>query len=264
MLDIDAAVSLISDFDETALAILKHNNACGMACRPTVKEAWDAALSADPISAFGGVVITNKNIDKEAAISINEIFFEVLIAPSYDKDALEILYQKKNRVILILKSVKKATQKIQYRSVLNGVLVQDINDSIQNRRDLKVVTDTAPTDEQIDDLLFANKLVKHTKSNAIVLVKNKQLIASGTGQTSRIDALKQAIEKAAAFKFDLKGAVMASDAFFPFPDCVEIAHDAGITSVIQPGGSIRDAESIDYCNKNKMSMVITGKRHFKH
>ena len=264
LLDIDAAVSLISDFDETALAILKHNNACGMACRPTVKEAWDAALSADPISAFGGVVITNKNIDKEAAISINEIFFEVLIAPSYDKDALEILYQKKNRVILILKSVKKATQKIQYRSVLNGVLVQDINDSIQNRRDLKVVTDTAPTDEQIDDLLFANKLVKHTKSNAIVLVKNKQLIASGTGQTSRIDALKQAIEKAAAFKFDLKGAVMASDAFFPFPDCVEIAHDAGITSVIQPGGSIRDAESIDYCNKNKMSMVITGKRHFKH
>ena len=264
LLDIDAAVSLISDFDETALAILKHNNACGMACRPTVKEAWDAALSADPISAFGGVVITNKNIDKEAAISINEIFFEVLIAPSYDKDALEILYQKKNRVILILKSVKKATQKIQYRSVLNGVLVQDINDSIQNRRDLKVVTDTAPTDEQIDDLLFANKLVKHTKSNAIVLVKNKQLIASGTGQTSRVDALKQAIEKAAAFKFDLKGAVMASDAFFPFPDCVEIAHDAGITSVIQPGGSIRDAESIDYCNKNKMSMVITGKRHFKH
>ena len=264
LLDIDAAVSLISDFEETALAILKHNNACGMACRPTVKEAWDAALSADPISAFGGVVITNRNIDKEAAISINEIFFEVLIAPSYDKDALDILFQKKNRVILILKSVKKATQTLQYRSVLNGTLVQDVNDSVQHRRDIKCVTDSAPAENEIDDLLFANKLVKHTKSNAIVLVKNKQLIASGTGQTSRVDALKQAIEKAGAFKFDLNGAVMASDAFFPFPDCVEIAHDAGITSVIQPGGSIRDAESIEYCNKNKMSMVVTGTRHFKH
>lgn len=264
LLDIDAAVSLISDFNETALAILKHNNACGMACRSTVKEAWDAALSADPISAFGGVVITNRNIDKEAANAINEIFFEVLIAPSYDDDALEILFQKKNRVILILKSLKKATQKIQYRSVLNGTLVQDINDSVQNKDDIKVVTEIAPTEEQIDDLLFANKLVKHTKSNAIVLVKNQQLIASGTGQTSRVDALKQAIEKATAFNFELKGAVMASDAFFPFPDCVEIAHNAGITSVIHPGGSIRDAESIDFCNKNKMSMVLTGKRHFKH
>ena len=264
LLDIDAAVSLISDFDETALAILKHNNACGMACRPTVKEAWDAALSADPISAFGGVVITNKNIDKEAATSINEIFFEVIIAPSYDKEALGILFQKKNRVILILKSVEKATQKNQYRSVLNGTLVQEVNDSIQYSRDIKVVTESAPSEEQIDDLLFANKLVKHTKSNAIVLAKNKQLIASGTGQTSRVDALKQAIEKANAFNFDLNGAVMASDAFFPFPDCVEIAHDAGITSVIQPGGSIRDAESIDYCNKNEMSMVVTGTRHFKH
>jgi phosphoribosylaminoimidazolecarboxamide formyltransferase/IMP cyclohydrolase len=174
------------------------------------------------------------------------------------------LFQKKNRVILILKSLKKATQKIQYRSVLNGTLVQDINDSVQNKDDIKVVTEIAPTEEQIDDLLFANKLVKHTKSNAIVLVKNQQLIASGTGQTSRVDALKQAIEKATAFNFELKGAVMASDAFFPFPDCVEIAHNAGITSVIHPGGSIRDAESIDFCNKNKMSMVLTGKRHFKH
>ena len=264
LLDIDAAVSLISDFDETALAILKHNNACGMACRPTVKEAWDAALAADPISAFGGVVITNKNVDKEAALAINEIFFEVIIAPSYDKEALEILCQKKNRVILILKSVEKATQKLQYRSVLNGTLVQDANDSIQYRKEIKVVTDSAPTEDEVDDLLFANKLVKHTKSNAIVLVKNKQLIASGTGQTSRVDALKQAIEKADAFNFDLNGAVMASDAFFPFPVCVEIAHHACITSVIQPGGSIRDTESINYCNKNKMSMVITGIRHFKH
>ncbi len=264
LLDIDAAVSLISDFDETALAILKHNNACGMACRPTVKEAWDAALAADPVSAFGGVVITNKNVDKEAALAINEIFFEVIIAPSYDKEALDILFQKKNRVVLILKSVEKATQKLQYRSVLNGTLVQDANDSIQYRKDIKVVTDATPTEAEVDDLLFANKLVKHTKSNAIVLVKNKQLIASGTGQTSRVDALKQAIEKAGAFNFTLNGAVMASDAFFPFPDCVEIAHDAGITSVIQPGGSIRDAESINYCNNNKMSMVVTGTRHFKH
>lgn len=264
LLDIDAAVSLISDFDETALAILKHNNACGMACRPTVKEAWDAALAADPVSAFGGVVITNKNVDKEAALAINEIFFEVIIAPSYDKEALEILFQKKNRVILILKSVNKAKQKLQFRSVLNGTLVQEANDSIQYRKDIKIVTDVAPTEAEVDDLLFANKLVKHTKSNAIVLVKNKQLIASGTGQTSRVDALKQAIEKAGAFNFNLNGAVMASDAFFPFPDCVEIAHDAGITSVIQPGGSIRDAESINYCNNNKMSMVVTGTRHFKH
>lgn len=264
LLDIDAAVSLISDFDDTALAILKHNNACGMASRPTVKEAWDAALAADPVSAFGGVVITNRQIDKDAAEAINEIFFEVVIAPGYDKDALEILFQKKNRVILVLKEIKKAKQKLQFRSVLNGALMQDINDSVQSHTDLKVVTELTPSDGEIDDLLFANKLVKHTKSNAIVLVKNKQLIASGTGQTSRVDALKQAIEKAASFNFDLNGAVMASDAFFPFPDCVEIAQKAGIKSVIQPGGSIRDTESIDYCNKNGMSMVTTGTRHFKH
>lgn len=264
LLDIDAAVSLISDFDETALAILKHNNACGMACRPTVKESWDAALSADPVSAFGGIVVTNRTVDKEAAEAINSIFFEVIIAPGYDKDALEILFQKKNRIILILKSAEKATQKLQYRSVLNGALVQDKNDSVQTSSDIQVVTDKTPTENEIKDLLFANLLVKHTKSNAIVLAKNRQLIASGTGQTSRVDALKQAIEKAETFNFDLNGAVMASDAFFPFPDCVEIAHNAGITSVIQPGGSIRDAESIDFCNKNGLSMVTTGTRHFKH
>ncbi len=264
LLDIDSAVSLIADFNETALAILKHNNACGMACRPTVKEAWDAALAADPVSAFGGVVVTNRQVNKEAAEAINEIFFEVIIAPGYDKDALEILFQKKNRVILILKAVDKATQKLQIRSALNGVLVQDVNDSVQSSTDIKVVTEVTPTEKEIDDLLFANILVKHTKSNAIVLAKNRQLIASGTGQTSRVDALKQAIEKAGTFNFDLNGAVMASDAFFPFPDCVEIAHEAGITSVIQPGGSIRDTESIDYCNKNGMSMVTTGVRHFKH
>ncbi|MDD4778323.1 MAG: bifunctional phosphoribosylaminoimidazolecarboxamide formyltransferase/IMP cyclohydrolase [Fermentimonas sp.] len=264
LLDIDAAVSLISDFDDTALAILKHNNACGMACRPTVKESWDAALAADPVSAFGGIVVTNKTVDKEAAEAINSIFFEVIIAPAYDKDALEILFQKKNRIILVLKSAEKATQKLQYRSVLNGALVQDKNDSVQTSGDIQVVTDKEPTENEIKDLLFANILVKHTKSNAIVLAKNRQLIASGTGQTSRVDALKQAIEKAEAFNFDLNGAVMASDAFFPFPDCVEIAHNAGITSVIQPGGSIRDAESIDFCNKNGLSMVTTGTRHFKH
>ena len=264
LLDIDAALSLISDFDETALAILKHNNACGMACRPTVKEAWDAALAADPVSAFGGVVVTNRMVDKEAAEAINEIFFEVIIAPEYEEDALDILKQKKNRIILELKHIDNASQSVQYRSVLNGVLVQDKNSSVQTPEDLKVVTDIAPSDKEVKDLLFANILVKHTKSNAIVLAKGRQLIASGTGQTSRVDALKQAIEKAEAFNFDLKGAVMASDAFFPFPDCVEIAKDAGITAVIQPGGSIRDSESIDFCNKNGMSMVTTGVRHFKH
>ncbi len=264
LLDIDAAISLIADFDETALAILKHNNACGMACRPTVKEAWEAALAADPVSAFGGIVVTNRTVDKAAAEAINTIFFEVIIAPSYDKEALDILSQKKNRIILVLKSADKALQPKQYRSVLNGMLVQDRNVSIQHATDLQVVTDKAPTASETEDLLFANILVKHTKSNAIVLAKNKQLIASGTGQTSRVDALNQAIEKAGNFKFDLQGAVMASDAFFPFADCVEIAHDAGITAVIQPGGSIRDADSVDYCNQNGVSMVTTGVRHFKH
>ncbi len=264
LLDIDAAVSLIADFNETALAILKHNNACGMACRPTVKEAWDAALAADPVSAFGGIVVTNRPVDKEAAAAIHEIFFEVIIAPSYEKEALDILFQKKNRIILVLKSPEKATQPQQYRSILNGVLVQDKNESLQAAENLQVVTETNPSSKEIEDLLFANILVKHTKSNAIVLAKNKQLLASGTGQTSRVDALKQAIEKAAAFHFDLSGAVMASDAFFPFPDCVEIAHQAGITAVIQPGGSIRDAESVAYCNQHGVAMVTTGVRHFKH
>lgn len=264
LLDIDAAISLISDFDETALAILKHNNACGMACRNTVKEAWDAALAADPVSAFGGVVITNRAIDEAAAKAINEIFFEVVIAPSFDDNALEVLKQKKNRIILKHNNVDKTTQKVQYRSVLNGVLVQDQNSSVQSEKDLTTVTQKQPTDSEIQDMIFANILVKHTKSNAIVLAKNKQLIASGTGQTSRVDALKQAIEKAETFNFDLNGAVMASDAFFPFPDCVEIAKQENITAVIQPGGSIRDSESIEYCNKNDMAMVTTGVRHFKH
>ncbi len=264
LLDIDAAVSLIGDVKETALAILKHNNACGMASRPTVKEAWDAALAADPVSAFGGIVITNRPVDKLAAEAINEIFFEAIIAPGYDKEALDILTQKKNRIILIQKSQENVLQHKQYRSALNGALVQDVNNSVQGVSDLKVVTDRKPSDREVEDLLFANILVKHTKSNAIVLVKDKQLIASGTGQTSRVDALKQAIEKANSFGLDLNGAVMASDAFFPFPDCVEIAHQAGITAVIHPGGSIRDAESVEFCNQNGMAMVTTGIRHFKH
>lgn len=264
LLDIDAAVSLIGDFDETALAILKHNNACGMACRPTVKESWDAALAADPISAFGGIVVTNKEVDEVAAKAISEIFFEVLIAPEYTNEALEILFEKKNRIILKQLASTRELPNTQYRSLLNGVLMQDKDNTIEAAENLKLVTSRKPTEKEIEDLLFANILVKHTKSNAIVLAKDKQLIASGTGQTSRVDALKQAIEKANNFKFDLNGAVMASDAFFPFPDCVEIADKAGISAVIQPGGSIKDKESIDYCDNHNMSMTVTGVRHFKH
>lgn len=262
LLDIDAAVNLISEFDELTFAVLKHNNACGIASRQTVKEAWEAALAGDPVSAFGGILICNAPIDKSAAEEINKIFFEVIIAPDYETNALEVLMQKKNRIILIQKQTEEST--IQYRSLLNGVLMQDKDLSIQTEADLKVVTQKSPSKQQIEDLLFANKLVKNTKSNAIVLAKNKQLLASGVGQTSRVDALKQAIEKANTFHFDLHGAVMASDAFFPFPDCVQIAHEAGITAVIQPGGSIKDELSVEYCNNNDMAMVMTGIRHFKH
>jgi len=261
-LDIDAAVTLINEFDELTFAILKHNNACGIASRSTVLEAWKDALAGDPVSAFGGILITNGVINKEAAEEINKIFFEVIIAPDYDTDALEVLMQKKNRIILIRKNTKTAD--VQFRSLLNGVLVQDKDLSIQTAADLEAMTDKQPTSAEVDDLLFANKLVKNSKSNAITLVKNKQLCASGIGQTSRVDALKQAIEKAASFNFDLKGAVMASDAFFPFPDCVEIADQAGITAVIQPGGSINDKLSVAYCNEHGLAMVKTGVRHFKH
>lgn len=264
LLDIDAAVSLIEDFDDTSVAILKHNNACGMASRPTVKEAWNAALAADPVSAFGGIVVTNRPVDASAAEAIHEIFFEVIIAPAYTNEALNILMQKKNRIILVQKTKASQTNSRQYRSILNGILVQDKDRSTQGATDLTVVTRTAPSARETEDLIFANKLVKHTKSNAIVLVKDKQLIASGTGQTSRVDALQQAIEKAKTFRFDLQGAVMASDAFFPFPDCVEIADKAGIKSVIQPGGSIKDDLTIEYCNHHGISMVTTGIRHFKH
>ena len=262
LLDINAAVDLIDEFEETTFAILKHNNACGLASRDTLLEAWNDALAGDPVSAFGGVLITNRAIDKETAEEINKIFFEVIIAPDYDVNALEILTQKKNRIILVRKETEMPRQ--QYRSVLNGVLVQDRDLKTETAEDCKTATTKAPTAEEIEDMLFANKIVKNSKSNAIVLAKNKQLLASGVGQTSRVDALKHAIEKAQGFGFDLNGAVMASDAFFPFPDCVEIAHEAGVTAVIQPGGSVRDAESVEYCNNHDVAMVITGFRHFKH
>ena len=262
LLDIDASVNLMNDFDDITFAILKHNNACGIASRPVLVDAWNAALAGDPISAFGGVLITNAIIDKATAEEMNKIFFEVVIAPDYDLEAIQILSQKKNRIILILKEAKAKAQ--QFRSVLNGVLMQDKDTHTETADDLKVVTEKAPTTEEIEDLLFANKIVKHTKSNAIVFAKNKQMFASGVGQTSRVDALRQAVDKASAFNFDLKGAVMASDAFFPFPDCVQIASEAGITAVIQPGGSINDKLSIETCNEAGVSMVTTGYRHFKH
>ncbi|MBO4530234.1 MAG: bifunctional phosphoribosylaminoimidazolecarboxamide formyltransferase/IMP cyclohydrolase [Paludibacteraceae bacterium] len=262
LLDIDAAVNLISDFDDVTFAILKHNNACGVASRPSVLDAWRDALAGDPVSAFGGVLITNAVIDKATAEEINKIFFEVIIAPDYDTDALEVLTQKKNRIILVQKNTKLPTK--QLRSVLNGVLVQDKDMKTETEEDMKTVTTKAPSPSEISDMIFANKIVKHSKSNSIVLAKNGQLCASGVGQTSRVDALKQAIEKAHSFEFDLNGAVMASDAFFPFPDCVEIAKNAGVTAVVQPGGSIKDQESVDYCNQNGVAMVMTGFRHFKH
>ena len=264
LLDVDAAVNLILEFkDETpTFAILKHNNACGLATRKSMKEAYLTALACDPTSAFGGVLIANGKIDIATANEINSLFCEVVIAPSYDEEAIAILEQKKNRIILVQNEVE--LPKTQVRTCLNGLLVQDKNNITDSKSDLKTVTITEPTSQEIEDLLFASKICKNTKSNTIVFAKNRTLISSGTGQTSRVDALKQAIEKAGAFGFDLHGAVMASDAFFPFPDCVEIANYAGITAVIQPGGSIKDELSIDYCNDNKIAMVFTGTRHFKH
>ncbi|AWI25477.1 bifunctional phosphoribosylaminoimidazolecarboxamide formyltransferase/IMP cyclohydrolase [Flavobacterium pallidum] len=264
LLDVDAAVNLILEFknDKPTFAILKHNNACGLATRSSMKAAYLDALAGDPTSAFGGVLIANGKIDGDTASEINKLFCEVVIAPAYDDKAISILSEKKNRIILILNDVDLPQQ--QLRTALNGVLVQDRNNITDNKEQLKTVTDTAPTAQQVDDLIFASKICKNTKSNTIVLAKDNTLIASGTGQTSRVDALKQAIEKANAFGFDLKNSVMASDAFFPFPDCVEIAYNAGITAVIQPGGSIKDELSINYCNENKVAMVFTGTRHFKH
>jgi len=262
LLDIDAAVGLISEFDDTTFAILKHNNACGIASRENLPDAWKAALAGDPVSAYGGILITNVQVDEETAKEINNIFFEVIIAPSYEEGALTVLKEKKNRIILIQKSAELPDRTV--RTALNGILMQDRDVYSESAEDLKVVTKINPGESEIADMIFANKVVKHSKSNTIVLAKNKQLMASGVGQTSRVDALKQAIEKAISFGFDLDKGVMASDAFFPFPDCVEIADKAGIRTVIQPGGSVRDKDSIDYCNAHNMSMVLTGIRHFKH
>jgi phosphoribosylaminoimidazolecarboxamide formyltransferase/IMP cyclohydrolase len=264
LLDVDAAVNLITEFENEAatFAILKHNNACGIAQRSTLLEAYNDALAGDPVSAFGGVLIANTKIDLATAKEIHKLFCEVVIAPNYDADALEILKGKKNRIILVQKKIDLPN--IQYRTALNGVLVQEKNNITDGESDLNLSTILEPTKNQIEDLIFASKICKNTKSNTIVLVKNKQLCASGTGQTSRVDALNQAITKSGFFKFDLENAVMASDAFFPFPDCVEIAGNAGISAVIQPGGSIKDQLSIDYCNENKIAMMFTGTRHFKH
>ncbi|MGV3631356.1 MAG: bifunctional phosphoribosylaminoimidazolecarboxamide formyltransferase/IMP cyclohydrolase [Bacteroidota bacterium] len=264
LLDVDAAVQLMLEFqaDAPTFAILKHNNACGLATRNTIKEAYEAALAGDPVSAFGGILISNTKIDAATANVMNDLFCEVVIAPEYDTEAIAILQAKKNRIILRQKAA--AFPKKQVRTILNGILEQDKDFKSETAADLKTITKIAPTAAEIEDLLFANKLVKHTKSNTIILAKNKQLLASGTGQTSRVDALRQAIHKAQSFNFELKGAVMASDAFFPFPDCVEIADHAGIKAVIQPGGSIKDDLSIAYCDEHQMTMVMTGVRHFKH
>ena len=260
LVDVDAAMQLIAEFSDTTFAIIKHTNVCGVSQRPTVKESWDAALAGDPESAFGGVLVCNGTVDKATANAINEIFFEVLIAPAFDEDALTILKSKKNRILLKLKKQPDTTE--QYKSVLNGVLIQEVDKG--NFAEWKEAGGRETTDAEKQDLKFANLVCKHLKSNAIALVKNKQLIGKGCGQTSRIDSLRQSIEKAKQFNFDLHGAVLASDAFFPFNDSVKLAHEAGITAFIQPGGSVRDKDSIDYCVENKLAMVITGMRHFKH
>lgn len=264
LLDVDAAVQLMAEFEnnDPTFAILKHNNACGLATRPTLAQAYADALAGDPTSAFGGILIANRKIDLATANLINDLFCEVVIAPGFDADAEEVLKSKKNRILLVQKKVE--LPKRQFRTLLNGVLEQDKDMLSETAANFEPKTHTVPTAQEVEDLVFANKLVKHTKSNTIILAKNGQLLASGTGQTSRVDALRHAIEKARSFGFDLKGSVMASDAFFPFPDCVEIAHHAGITAVVQPGGSIKDELSIDYCNANGVAMVFTGNRHFKH
>ena len=262
LVDIEAAINLINEFNDTAFVIIKHTNACGAAVRPILKQAFSDALAGDPVSAYGGVLACNLTIDENTAEEVNKLFFEVLLAPGFEKNALELLKTKKNRIILQTKPCKLPEK--QFKTVLNGVIEQNRDTRQENMNDLRTVTRNSPSEEEKLDLLFANILVKHTKSNAIVLARNNQLIASGTGQTSRVDALKQAITKAKAFGFDLKGAVMASDAFFPFPDCVEIAHQEGIHAVIEPGGSVRDIDSIKYCDEQGMTMVFTGYRHFKH
>ena len=264
LVDVDAAVALMREFKdgEPAFAILKHTNACGVAVRPTILQAWQDALAGDPVSAFGGILIANTEIDLDTAKEIDQLFYEVLIAPSFSDEALALLSAKSKRILLKIKHFD--AQNKSYKSILNGVIEQDSDLSMEGLESLQYVTELKPDAQQLEDLLFANKLAKHLKSNTIVLAKNNQLLGMGCGQTSRVDACKQAIEKAIHFGFDLKGAAMASDAFFPFPDCVEIAAQAGITSVIQPGGSIKDKLSIDYCNENGLAMVFSGVRHFKH
>ncbi len=262
LLDVDAAIHLINDFSEPTVAIIKHNNPCGVASRDTIFDAWKDALAGDPVSAFGGIIALNRQVDKETALEMDKIFLEVLLAPGYTEEALEILKSKKNRIILVQTGTLPTTQTV--RSALNGTLVQDRNLVVLNQSNLKPVTKALATPAQIEDMLFADKIVKHTKSNTIVLAKNKQLLGIGCGQTSRVDALKHAIQKAHTFSFDLTGAVMSSDAFFPFPDCVEIAHKEGINAVIQPGGSIKDDASVAYCDAHHMAMYFTGIRHFKH
>jgi len=269
LVDVDACVALIDEFDDvlqaegkTTFAIIKHTNACGVASAGTVHQAYLTALACDPVSAFGGVIITNGKIDVATATELQKLFFEVLIAPEYDEKAIEILREKKNRIILKRNPVNFSNK--QFKTLLNGVIEQDKDLKMEVASDLKTVTAKSPTAQENKALIFANKVVKHTKSNTIVFAKEDVLIASGVGQTSRVDSLRQALEKAASFGFDVKGAVMASDAFFPFPDCVELAHKSGITAVLQPGGSIKDKESIDYCDENGVAMVFTGVRHFKH
>ena len=263
LVDVDAAVNLIAEFKgETAFAILKHTNACGVALAPTVKEAYQKAFAADTTSAFGGVLITNQTVDKDAAEEMHSLFFEVLIAPDFTYEALEVLTGKKNRILLKQKMDLPGTKMI--KTLLNGVIEQDKDLATETKADFTVATKKAPTEAEQNALVFAAKICKHTKSNTIILSNSDQLFSSGVGQTSRVDALLQAIDKAKAFGFDLNGAVMASDAFFPFPDCVEIAGKAGITAVVQPGGSIKDQLSIDYCDENGIAMVMTGVRHFKH
>ncbi len=262
LLDLDAALSLIDEFTTATFVIIKHNNACGVASRNTVLGAWKDALACDPVSAYGGVIVTNRPIDGTVAAEIDKIFFEIIIAPSFSDGALDILKQKKNRIILVRKESEKKTSG--FRSLLNGVLWQERDNSTESVSDMRAVTKRSPEATEFEDLVFANIIVKHSKSNAIVLAKDGQLCASGIGQTSRVDALRQAIEKAKSFGFDLKGSVLASDAYFPFADSVEIAHKAGITAIVQPGGSVRDQESVDYCSANGVAMVFTGIRHFKH
>ncbi len=263
LVDIDAAIDLVSEFKEgKSFVIIKHTNACGVATAGTVREAYLKAFQADTISAFGGVLATNQTVDRPAAEAMNSLFFEILIAPGYDADALDILKSKKNRILLLQKQPLKRNKQV--KSLLNGLIEQDFDWKTDELSDLKVVTRREPTKDEVNALLFASKICKHTKSNTIVLAIDGQLLASGVGQTSRVDALKQAIEKAKSFGFSLEGAVMASDAFFPFPDCVEIAHQQGIRAVIQPGGSIKDKDSIVFCDDHNMAMVFTGYRHFKH